>query len=135
MSGGPSQHDLWDYKPKLRELAGKQLPKHIRDGQRVTGMTARQKNGFRPEVSFGTHFFQDLVEAGIKRIAELAWQVNEGTENIGARRLHTVMERLLETLSFEASDMEKAHIIVDEDYVNSHLQDLASDTDLSRFIL
>ena len=46
MSGGPSHHDLWDYKPKMQEMFGKQLPDKIRDGQRVTGMTARQKNGF-----------------------------------------------------------------------------------------
>ncbi|MEO1999216.1 MAG: DUF1501 domain-containing protein, partial [Planctomycetaceae bacterium] len=45
MSGGPSHHDLWDYKPKLLEMMGQQLPDHVRDGQRVTGMTARQKNG------------------------------------------------------------------------------------------
>ncbi|MFP6671721.1 MAG: DUF1501 domain-containing protein, partial [Pirellulaceae bacterium] len=46
MSGGPSHHDLWDYKPKLTEMYGQQLPDHVRDGQRVTGMTAKQKNGF-----------------------------------------------------------------------------------------
>lgn len=77
----------------------------------------------------------EFTEAGIKRVAELAWQVNEGTENIGARRLHTVMERLLETLSFDASDMEKTLVTIDDNYVNDHLQDLVSDTDLSRFIL
>jgi len=77
----------------------------------------------------------EFTEAGIKRVAELAWQVNEGTENIGARRLHTVMERLLETLSFDASDMEKTQVTIDDNYVNDHLQDLVSDTDLSRFIL
>lgn len=77
----------------------------------------------------------EFTDCGIKRIAQLAWQVNEGTENIGARRLHTVMERLLETLSFEASDLDDEQISVDADYVNAHLQDLVSDTDLSRFIL
>ena len=45
MSGGPSHHDLWDYKPKMRDMFGEQLPDHVRDGQRVTGMTASQKNG------------------------------------------------------------------------------------------
>nr|MBR9812091.1 DUF1501 domain-containing protein [bacterium] len=44
MSGGPSQHDMWDYKPKMKEMFGKNLPEHIRDGQRITGMTARQKS-------------------------------------------------------------------------------------------
>jgi len=73
--------------------------------------------------------------SGIERIAELAWQVNEGTENIGARRLHTVMERLLETLSYEAGDSAATHVVVDATYVDAHLADLVSDTDLSRFIL
>ncbi len=72
---------------------------------------------------------------GIKRIAHLAWEVNEGTENIGARRLHTVMERLLETVSYEAPDSTASDITVDEVYVDEHLADLVSDTDLSRFIL
>ena len=72
---------------------------------------------------------------GLKRIAEIAWQVNESTENIGARRLHTVMERLLETLSFEASDQNGQSIIVDAEYVNSHLEELVQDEDLTRYIL
>ncbi len=74
-------------------------------------------------------------ESGIKRIAEAAWQVNEKTENIGARRLHTVMERLMEDISFEASDKSGESITIDEDYVNSHLQALVENEDLSRFIL
>ncbi len=72
---------------------------------------------------------------GIARIAEVAWQVNESTENIGARRLHTVMERLLETASFEASDKGGTTIVVNADYVDSHLGDLVQDVDLSRYIL
>jgi len=74
-------------------------------------------------------------EDGIKRAAEIAWQVNETTENIGARRLHTVMERLLETLSYQASDLEGDSIVVDADYVNDHLEELVQDEDLSRYIL
>lgn len=81
------------------------------------------------------NFDLEFSPDGIKRIAHLAWEVNEGTENIGARRLHTVMERLLETLSFEASDSIDRHITIDASYVNSHLQDLVSNNDLSRFIL
>lgn len=77
----------------------------------------------------------EFTESGIARVAELAWQVNEGTENIGARRLHTVMERLLEPLSFAADDSAGEHIVIDAAYVDSHLADLVSDTDLSRFIL
>lgn len=73
--------------------------------------------------------------SGIDRIAELAWQVNEGTENIGARRLHTVMERLLEPLSFAADEYAGQTVLIDQAYVDEHLHDLVSNTDLSRFIL
>jgi ATP-dependent HslUV protease ATP-binding subunit HslU len=71
----------------------------------------------------------------VKRIAEIAWQVNESTENIGARRLHTVMERLLDIISFEAPDRSGDSITLDADYVNKYLDELASDEDLSRYIL
>ena len=74
---------------------------------------------------------------GLQRIAETAWQVNEKTENIGARRLHTVMERLLEDISFGAADTGLQHetLLVDAAYVDSQLQALSADEDLSRFIL
>ena len=74
---------------------------------------------------------------GLRRIAEMAWQVNEKTENIGARRLHTVMERLLEDASFDAADagLSANAITVDEGYVNEQLEALSADEDLSRFIL
>ncbi len=72
---------------------------------------------------------------GIDRIAEVAWQVNERTENIGARRLHTVMERLLESISFEAADRSGQSVLVDRAYVDAHLSNLAEDEDLSRYIL
>jgi len=74
-------------------------------------------------------------EDGIRRIAEIAWQVNERTENIGARRLHTVMERLLEEISFEASTQAEDEVLVDAAYVDTHLADLAANEDLSRYIL
>ncbi len=75
-------------------------------------------------------------EAGIKRIADAAWQVNERTENIGARRLHTVMERLLEEASFAAADLPEGETIsVDVAYVDEHLGNLVQDEDLSRYIL
>jgi len=77
----------------------------------------------------------EFTTCGIQRIAELAWRVNEGTENIGARRLHTVMERLLEQISFEAGDGAKTHIQINASYVETQLSGLVSDTDLSRFIL
>ena len=77
----------------------------------------------------------EFSESGVKRIAEVAFQVNENTENIGARRLHTVMERLLETVSFEASDKSGSKLTVDAGYVNDHLSELAQDEDLSRYIL
>jgi ATP-dependent HslUV protease ATP-binding subunit HslU len=76
----------------------------------------------------------DFTPDGIERIAEIAWQVNEGTENIGARRLHTVMERLLEEASFRGGDMESP-LAIDADYVNAQLGELAVDEDLSRYIL
>jgi ATP-dependent HslUV protease ATP-binding subunit HslU len=72
---------------------------------------------------------------GIARLAEVAWQVNERTENIGARRLHTVMERLLEEISFSASDSQGETIEVTAEYVDQQLSDLALDEDLSRYIL
>ncbi len=77
----------------------------------------------------------EFTEDGIKRIAEMAWQVNEQTENIGARRLHTVMERLLEEVSFEASEKQGEAIIIDVDYVNKYLTKLVNDEDLSQYIL
>jgi ATP-dependent HslUV protease ATP-binding subunit HslU len=76
-----------------------------------------------------------FTEDGIERIADVAWQINERTENIGARRLHTVMERLLETISYEASDQGGTALAIDAAYVDSQLTDLAQDEDLSRYIL
>ena len=72
---------------------------------------------------------------GVQRIAEIAHQVNERTENIGARRLHTVMERLLESVSFDASEQSGAEILLDAKYVDEQLGNLAKDEDLSRYIL
>ncbi len=77
----------------------------------------------------------EFTEGGIRRIAETAWQVNETTENIGARRLHTVMERLLENVSFEASELSGQSIVIDETYVDNQLSQLAADEDLSQYIL
>jgi ATP-dependent HslUV protease ATP-binding subunit HslU len=71
----------------------------------------------------------------VRRIAEIAFQVNERTENIGARRLHTVMERLLDVVSFEASDKAGEALSVDAAYVDRSLGQLARDEDLSRYIL
>ena len=76
-----------------------------------------------------------FTEDGIQRVAEIAWQVNEKTENIGARRLHTVMERLLEEVSFMAPTYAGKTITVDAEYVNRSLADLADDEDLTRYIL
>ena len=77
----------------------------------------------------------EFTKDGIERIAETAWAVNERTENIGARRLHTLMEKLLEQVSFDSADKEGEKLVVDADYVDSQLQELAADEDLSRFIL
>ncbi|MBQ86970.1 MAG: HslU--HslV peptidase ATPase subunit [Gammaproteobacteria bacterium] len=87
----------------------------------------------------GTENLQVRFSAdGIAKIAETAWQVNERTENIGARRLHTVMERLLEEVSYSASDLavgDDKELIIDRDYVEKQLDELAGDEDLSRYIL
>jgi ATP-dependent HslUV protease ATP-binding subunit HslU len=77
----------------------------------------------------------EFTESGVRRLAEVAFLVNENTENIGARRLHTVMERLLETVSFEASDKSGTHVQINAGYVDEHLAELAKDEDLSRYIL
>ena len=78
-----------------------------------------------------------FTEDGVRRIAEIAFEVNEGTENIGARRLHTIMERLLEEISFEASDLGSSEqsISIDKAFVDKQLGELAADEDLTRFIL
>ncbi|MDD4915152.1 MAG: ATP-dependent protease ATPase subunit HslU [Methylococcales bacterium] len=77
----------------------------------------------------------DFTDDGIRRIAELGWQVNEKTENIGARRLHTILEKLLEDISFSACDMTDKQVSIDAAYVDAHLLELADDEDLSRYIL
>jgi ATP-dependent HslUV protease ATP-binding subunit HslU len=77
----------------------------------------------------------NFTTAGVRRIAEIAFQVNESTENIGARRLHTVMERLLDVISFEAPDRSGESFTIDAAYVDEHLKALAGNEDLSRYIL
>ena len=72
---------------------------------------------------------------GIRRLAEIAFKVNENAENIGARRLHTVLERLLESISFDAADRDGQSVSIDAAYVDEHLAELAEDEDLSRYIL
>ncbi len=76
-----------------------------------------------------------FTEEGIKRLAEVAWLVNEQTENIGARRLHTVMERLLEEVSFEAAERHGEEFQVNPDYVDQYLKQFVVNEDLSRYIL
>lgn len=76
-----------------------------------------------------------FTEDGVRRMADIAWQVNEKTENIGARRLHTIIERLLEDISFRAPDMPGENIQINAEYVNKNLGELAEDEDLSRYIL
>jgi len=76
-----------------------------------------------------------FTDDGLQRIAELAWQVNEQTENIGARRLHTLLEKLLEEVSFDAGHKDVSQVTIDADYVDSQLALLVQDEDLSRYIL
>ncbi|MEM7762577.1 MAG: ATP-dependent protease ATPase subunit HslU [Pseudomonadota bacterium] len=77
----------------------------------------------------------EFIESGIRRLADIAYKVNESTENIGARRLHTVMERLLDTISYEAADQSGKHYQISAGYVDEHLGELVEDEDLSRYIL
>ncbi len=77
----------------------------------------------------------EFTEDGLRRIAEIAWQVNEQTENIGARRLHTVLERLMDDIAFEAPDKAGSTLSIDGAYVNHKLAKLAGNEDLSRYIL
>ena len=77
----------------------------------------------------------EFVEDGVRRIAETAFQVNESTENIGARRLHTILERLLEDISFTATENKGAEIKITAEYVDENISELAQDDDLSRYIL
>ena len=77
----------------------------------------------------------EFTETGVDRLADVAFQVNERTENIGARRLHTVMERLLERISFEAADKSGEKYLIDAEYVDKNLSSLVKDEDLSRYIL
>ncbi len=77
----------------------------------------------------------EFADDGIRRMAEIAYQVNEKTENIGARRLHTVMEKLLEEVSFEAGKIGLGKVVVDAAYVNEKLGEVAADEDLSRYVL
>jgi len=77
----------------------------------------------------------EFAESGVQRLAEVAFEVNERTENIGARRLHTVMERLLETVSFDAADRNGTRVVINREYVQGNLGELVKDQDLSRYIL
>jgi ATP-dependent HslUV protease ATP-binding subunit HslU len=77
----------------------------------------------------------EFAESGVQRLAEVAFEVNERTENIGARRLHTVMERLLETVSFDAADRNGTRVVINRDYVEGNLGELVKDQALSRYIL
>ena len=77
----------------------------------------------------------EFESSGVQRLAEVAFEVNERTENIGARRLHTVMERLLETVSYDAADRSGTRVIINREYVEGNLGELVRDQDLSRYIL
>ncbi len=77
----------------------------------------------------------EFTDSGVRRLAEVAYLVNENTENIGARRLHTVMERVLDEVLFEGSELANKRVVIDEAYVRERLDSVAKDTDLSRYIL
>ncbi len=77
----------------------------------------------------------EFTPEALAEVANFAFKVNEGTENIGARRLHTIMEKVLDVISFEAPDMKEKHVVIDADYVRNTLTDIVKDQDLSRYIL
>jgi ATP-dependent HslUV protease ATP-binding subunit HslU len=77
----------------------------------------------------------EFTPEALTEVANFAFKVNEGTENIGARRLHTIMERVLDKISFEAPDLKEKDIVIDADYVIKNLADIVKDQDLSRYIL
>ena len=77
----------------------------------------------------------EFTKDGIDKIAKSAWHVNETTENIGARRLHTLMERIMDEISYEATDRKGEVVIIDQAYVANALDDLIENEDLSRYIL
>ena len=77
----------------------------------------------------------EFTEDGINTIADIAMEVNSTVENIGARRLHTIIERVLDEISFTATDKAGEKIVVDSKYINENLGELTKDTDLSKFIL
>jgi ATP-dependent HslUV protease ATP-binding subunit HslU len=77
----------------------------------------------------------EFTPDALEELARFAFRVNEGTENIGARRLHTIMERVLDQISFDAPDLKEKHVVVDPAYVNKMLADIVKDQDLSRYIL
>jgi len=77
----------------------------------------------------------EFTPEALQEVANFAFRVNEGTENIGARRLHTIMEKVLDVISFEAPDMTEKHVTIDADYVKNTLTDIVKDQDLSRYIL
>jgi len=77
----------------------------------------------------------EFTPEALQEVANFAFRVNEGTENIGARRLHTIMEKVLDIISFEAPDMTEKHVVIDAEYVRKTLTDIVKDQDLSRYIL
>jgi ATP-dependent HslUV protease ATP-binding subunit HslU len=107
----------------------------VSDFERIlTGTDAcltRQYQALMETEGVGLQFSDDAIH----RLAELAWQVNERTENIGARRLYTVMERLLDELSFDADKRSGETLSVDAAYVDARLKELAASEDLARYVL
>ena len=122
---------------QLLQRVARGLREEIRDEERPRLqrlLKAAREHGV-PAVLDTEEVSLEFDESGVRRLAEVAFQVNENTENIGARRLHTVMERLLETISFEASDKSGTQLKIDAAYVDDHLAELSTDEDLSRYIL
>ena len=117
----------------MRETHSQQETHISEQTTRIAALEARLAERETAIAAYEDAAFQQMLA---ERIAEAtAWQVNESTENIGARRLHTMLERLLETISFEASDRSGDSVTIDHAYVNSHLDELAENEDYARYIL
>jgi ATP-dependent HslUV protease ATP-binding subunit HslU len=110
-------------------------PLSVEDFERIlTGTDASQTKQYQALLATEGVRIEFKPEA-IRRLAQIAWQVNEKTENIGARRLSTVLERLLEEISFEAGRRGPGDVTIDAAYVDARLDDLAKDEDLARYVL
>ena len=119
---------------KQRIVARHRVQTNIKDIKQVLHEISGKKILVFEEGALASWLYRNLIDA-VDEIAEIAEKVNEMTENIGARRLHTIIEKVMEDISFQAPDIRKKNITIDRKYVQKRLKDIVKDEDLSRFIL